>query len=266
MRSLQRVLAVGAVLWVAAGSAFAVDLLLRPRVFNDVPSAELNMSAAGSTASINEINVSAPTGWANRDDLLFSENGSTPASFDTTDAFTFLADVTLHADPIAPRKEAGLRILNPVTGDALFIVNSDGHEIVGFGGGMPFFNAVGAGATPYNAGETVTLGLSYYQQGGVNGVVYTVVQNGNTFSSGFRPWENNEQGVGLGTNLGLYFQINNDPNNPTNSGGVTFSNIRYGRGRVADLIDSTPNAIPEPGTLALLGASLLPLVGLRRRK
>lgn len=269
MRNLSRIVPVGLMLTLASGAAFAAaDLVLRPRVFNDAPNAQLYMSASGSTASVSETNVSAPReGGANRDDFLVSEAGGAPTGFDTTDAFTFFTDVTLTGDPLSPRKEAGIRINNPITGDALFIINSDGHEVVAFGGGAPFWNAVGAGANPYNVGETITLGVSYRQQGGLNGIQYTVIQNGNTYTSGFNAWQNNEQGIGLGSTLGTYFQIGNDQNNPDNSGGAVFTNMRFGRSPTSlELINATPYAIPEPGSMALLGTGLLTLVGLRRRK
>ena len=78
--------------------------------------------------------------FANRHDALFSaDGGATPFTFQIGDAFNVRADVTLEDGSDTPRKEAGVRINSPITGDVLFIINSDAGEIVAFGGGAPFF-------------------------------------------------------------------------------------------------------------------------------
>jgi hypothetical protein len=138
-----------------------------------------------------------------------------------------------------------------------------------------------AGATLTIASGVTVDGASLHVGGGgglvANGVRFngrmgfaenaSATLSGNTFTSGFKAWENNEQGIGLGSTLGTYFQIGNDQNNPTNSGGAVFSNMRFARGTAAlEPIGATGNAIPEPGSLALLGTGLVSLLGLRRRK
>jgi hypothetical protein len=61
------------------------------------------------------------------------------------------------------------------------------------------------------------------------------------------------QSIGsAGDTLGGYFQIGNDPNNPSNGGTGRFQDI-------------TITAVPEPSTFALLGFGILSLVFRRRR-
>jgi len=113
---------------------------LTPRQFNDVPGAMITtVSNYPSLISFEEQNVSQPTGFANLDSWHFSnDNGATSYSFNNSDAFTITMDVTLTGDPISPRKEAGIVFNNPLNDGGMFTVNTDGHEIVAFGGFLRF--------------------------------------------------------------------------------------------------------------------------------
>jgi hypothetical protein len=274
MRVILRIVPVGLALCaLAAGPASkATSLISSPRVFNDVPEAVLNMSASGSSAFVSESGMNRP--GANRDDFLVSSDGVTPTTLNNTDAFSFFTDVTLTADPISPRKEAGIRLNSSIGGDFLFIINSDAHEIVSFGGPGPFFNfrdgnnfgGPGTGASNYNVGDTVTMGFTYLNQGGSFGSILTLIQNGITYNSPFQAWTNTEQGVIDGSNLALYFQMNGGSTAGPNNGSATFSNIRYGTSPSTLAPLNTAAAIPEPGSMALLATGLLPLVGLRRKR
>src|SRR6266567_2040066 len=85
-----------------------------PRQFNDVPGATLTVvENYPSLISFEEQGVSKPTGFANRDAWHFSNNNSTPFLFGNNDQFTATMTVTLTADPISPRKEAGFVFNNP---------------------------------------------------------------------------------------------------------------------------------------------------------
>jgi hypothetical protein len=261
MRNLLRVLPAGLALCALAvgGAATATDLVQKPRVFNDVPSATLNMQSGGDSAFVSEANVNH--GFANRDDFLISPDGVTPSTYNTGDSFSIFADVTLTSDASNNRKEGGLR-----SNDVQFFVDTDAHEIVGLGGGMQFYNFRANGAADYNSGDTVTMGMTYFHSGGNNLMQLTLIQNGNTFNSTPLTFSNTEGGLVNGSNLGMYFQIVGDATTPA-AGSATFNNIRYSttRGTLAP-INATPAAVPEPGSLALLGSGLVGLLGFRRKK
>jgi hypothetical protein len=111
--------------------------------------------------------------------LFFWGGGVLDAVFDIDDGFIIGAHVTLNSGSAAPRKEAGIRLNSPVSGDALFLVNSDAGDIVAFGGGAPFFifssNGTGNGYTP---GDTIFMQMVYEaSEGGANGVPATVIYN-----------------------------------------------------------------------------------------
>src|SRR5206468_4855471 len=103
-------------------------------------------------------NVTQPTGFANRDLWHFSANSVSPYLFGNTDEFTIEMTITLTGNPISPRKEAGIVFNNPLNDGGEFIVNTDGHEVVAFGGFLPFY----AFPRAFNSGDTVTLGLTVF--------------------------------------------------------------------------------------------------------
>jgi hypothetical protein len=220
-----------------------------PRVFNDIPTATFTgVTNFPTQISFSEANVSTASGFANRDTWRFSNNGGTSAyQFQDSDYFHVSFDLTLTGSPISPRKEAGFLFSTASSGDIQFIVNTDGHEVVQFGGiGFYSFNA-NNGMT-YNSGDKITLGITYFLDGnGKNALIFTA--NGvdspvEEFASG---------GIGNGSTLGGYFQIVNDPANPSNAGTALFENI-----------DIT--AVPEPSALALLGLGVVSSLVLRRRQ
>jgi hypothetical protein len=218
---------------------------VQTRVFNDVPgstTAVINKYPTG--ISISDIGVSQASGFANRHVWSFSADGGTTAyQFKDTDYFDAKFDLTLTGNPISPRKEAGFLIATPSVGDIQLIVNTDGHEVVQFGGiGFYSFN-VNNGLT-YNDGDKITLGIRYFlDENGKNALVFSA----NGLSSPVQEFATG--GLG-GSTVGGYFQIVNDPANPLNSGTANFANIAI---------------IPEPATLALLGLGALSLLAIRRR-
>ncbi len=133
--------------------------------------------------------------------------------------------LTLTGNPTTPRKEAGLRLDSSIGGDGLFILDTDAHEIVAFGGPLPFYSF----GNTFNSGNTVLMGMTYENIGGTNGIVYSA----NGVNSPFLPMSNLEQGVINDSTLGGYLQV--------------------------------VGVIPEPSVFALLVMGFLPLLLRRRR-
>ncbi len=225
--------------------------IVTTHVFNDVPSAVPTViNNYPSLISLSEAGVSAPTGFANRDVWQFSNNGTTAYQLQHNDYFSASFTLTLRGSPITPRKEAGFLFSTASNGDIQFIVNTDGHEVVQFGGISFYSFNVNNGIT-YNSGDNIALGLNYFLDGNgknalqffANGVASPVFEFGPTVGSGALD-------IGDGSTLGGYFQIVNDPSNPSNSGTALFENIVI---------------TPEPSTMALFGLGSVALL-LRRRR
>src|SRR5581483_11292893 len=169
---------------------------------------------------------------------------------------TISATFTLNDGTNSPRKETGLRINAPVTGDALFIIDSDAGEVVAFGGGAPFFsfgnNANGKGYTP---GQTITLSETYTPgSGGTSGsnpgsITYSAqFQGGPLMTSGPLAWSNLEGGPGPNSfTIGVYDQTQS-------SGPIDFidDNITNINASVAQLPEPTFFGLAAVGSVALL--------------
>jgi hypothetical protein len=240
--------------------------IIVPRVFDDVPSATLTtVNNYPSSISFNEQNVSG-SGFANRDVWYFSNNGGASAytpSF--ADYFQASFGITLTGGTsTAYDLEAGFLFSDPTGGfggDLQSLVTNAG-VVVQFGGPSyyPFSPAAGGypgngGSVPnYVEGQTYTMTLDYTldPNTGLNAFEYAV--NGQyAASTAGDPYFDLGPGVGIGypgDALGGYFQIGQDPNNPTNSGEAVFSNI---------------SIVPEPTSLALLGLGIPALLRRRRR-
>jgi len=219
-------------------------------VFNDVPSAvPFVANVYPSFIFLAENGVSAPTGFANRDVWQFSGDGTTPFLFQNGEYFGAGFTLTLSGNPITPRKEAGFLFSTVNDGDIQFVVNTDGHEVVQFGG-ISFYSFTANGFPAYNSGQPITLAMQYFKDSNgknalqffANGTPSPVFEFGPTVGSGALD-------IGNGSTLGAYFQIQNDPTNPANGGNALFYNITF---------------IPEPSTLVLFGLGGLALM-LRRR-
>ncbi len=209
-------MATGAIAQVSSINSASVT----PRVYNDVAGAPLTVvSNYPSVVSFDERNVSATNGFANRDAWHFSsDHGATAYQFQSGDYFQVSMKITLTGDPATPRKEAGIIFNNPLNDGGEFILDTDGHEVVAFGGFLPFY------AFPkfFNSGDTVTMGITYFRdQNGKNAIIYTA----NGTNSPPLELSNTEQGVINNTTIGGYFQIQQDKANPTNSGSASFAAI-----------------------------------------
>ena len=228
-----------------------------PRYYNDIPDATLTVvSNYPSFISFDYEGVSRTNNvYADRSLWHFGVSsptgGTRDALFGNSDAFTITMDVTLTGDPLSPRKEAGFIFNNPLNDGGEFIVNTDSHEFVVFGGFLPFysFNSHNS-ALKFNSGDTVTMGLTIFQDSnGKNAIIYFAKKGDVCMTSPPQEFSNLEQGVIEGTTIGGYIQVQNSPTITTNAGTAVFQNIKIGPpdqdfDGVPDSLDACPNTPP----------------------
>ncbi len=232
---------------------------INPRVFNDNPTSTLTITPPVINFNPANINIndqySGAFSGGNRSDVLASSDGGATAHvFGIDDSFTFTTQVTLTDGFNSPRKEAGIRFNSPITGDMLFLVNSDAGEIVTFGGPFHLFgnNSGGNGYTP---GSTITLGVTEIGGGDGSGgipdtIEFFIDRGAGIVTTGPLPWTDLEGGP-LSFTVGVYEQ-----GSASASGdfvNASFSNTTF-----------TP--VPEPGTFALVGMGLTGLLAIRRKR
>jgi hypothetical protein len=188
--------------------------------------------------------------FANRHDFTLSANGGAAnAVFSINDSYTVSSIVNLAVGSNAPRKEAGWRINSNVTGDALFLVNSDAGEIVAFGGGAPF-KSFSASTGPYTPGTSLLMGFTM-KGGGAPGVPNTIeyfidrtpLDAAGRETSGPLAFDNLEKGP-LNYNVAVYVQATPNLQNTAEFVNASFSDIRY-------------SAIPEPTAAVSLVMGLI---------
>ncbi len=236
---------------VAANAAYAQinainSAVVQAREYNDVPGSSLSVVANYPTSiRFTDFGVSAPTGFANRHTWRFSSDSTTSYQFQNNEFFQVSMTLTLSSSSISPRKEAGFVLGSSIGGDGQFIVNTDGHEIVAFGGALPFY----AFPATFDSGETITLGMNYFLDS--NTGLRSIVYSANGVLSPILPFTNLEQGIIDNSTLGGYLQIQNASGDPFNSGIANFQDI---------------SIVPEPSTFALVGMGMFGLLAFRRKR
>jgi hypothetical protein len=229
-----------------------------PYVFNNDPGSILTITPAApigvNPATINIHDAyTGPFGGANRHDVLASGDGGVTAyNHGIDDSFIFTTRVTLTDGFNSPRKEAGIRFNSPITGDMLFLVNSDAGEIVTFGGPFHLF---GVGGTGYTPGTSILLGVKQIGGGdGIGGIPDTIEffidYGAGIVTTGALPWTNLEGGP-LNYQVGVYAQ------GGANAAGDFVNGL---------FSETTYTAVPEPGTFTLVGMGLFGLMAIRRKR
>lgn len=245
---------------IAAASAQAINgFNATPRVFNDFTTTTLTVTDPGTnpgTYVFNEsgfVNDGLGGNFANRHDVRASSDGGvTDRTFSTGESFSISTTLTLDVSSTATVKEAGFRIIGNPTGEALFIVKTNG-EIAAFGGGAPFKSFAGAGAANgYVEGSSILMGMNYTAPaGGSKGFLEYFINRGSGIETSGPLLYDNLEGGPVNFKLGVYTQTPPDLNF---AGGetivTTFSNL-------------SATLVPEPATLSSLALGGLLL---RRRR
>src|SRR5439155_5739858 len=141
-----------------------------------------------------------------------------------------------------------------VSGDGLFLVNSDAGEIVAFGGGAPFhlFGNNGGG-NGYVPGTPITLTERYDPPGIVNPakgqITYTVNYPTRGINTSFSGLFDNLEGGPVNYSFGVYAQVS--PANGADFITAAFNPLSAG-------------LVPEPVSLGLISMGALALVARRR--
>lgn len=241
----------------AAGGAYGQissvnSAVIIPRVLNDYPDATgTYLNNYPTSITLGESGEYAPSGFADRDEWLFSNNASTAYTLGTLDYFTVSMTLTDTGDTTVDN-EAGFIIPNAngelPDGDLQFKADPN-NGFLGVSGGSGSWNS---GLT-YTAGAIVTLGMRYFYDtaNGVNAFQFSVNAGGGNL---FSPIHDLQSGEDLaGDNLGAYYQLQGTTDAPGTSGQAVYGNI-------------TISPSPEPSTLALLGLGALPLARRLRRR
>ena len=139
--------------------------IIQSRVFNDVPGAVFTgVNTYPTLISLSEQGVSRTNGFANRDIWQFSNNATTAYQFQHNNYFSASFTLNLTANSASPRREAGFLFSTASNGDIQFLVNTDGHEVVQFGG-ISFYSFNANNGITYNSGDNIVLGMSYFVDG-----------------------------------------------------------------------------------------------------
>ncbi|PWU10597.1 MAG: hypothetical protein C5B50_25355 [Verrucomicrobia bacterium] len=235
------------------------------RVFHDIPGATFTpVNNYPSSVSLSESGVSTTNNvFANRDVWYYSNNGGSSAyGFGQGDFFTASFNITLTGNnPNNRDVEAGFIFSNPsgVFGGDCQVIVSLGGVVAQFGGPSYYPFSPAAGGYPGQGGST-----SNYPAGATYAMKFIYTIDPNTSKPAFEYSVNGAQAMGSPGNpyfdlggpvgnagdwLGGYLQVQNDPNNPNQSGQAVFSNIS-----ITPILN-----VPEPAGMLLLGLAFVPL-------
>jgi hypothetical protein len=252
------------------------SIKVNPRIWNDDPASVLTFStdymrtppggpeSGGVWIEDTSLDADGGSGWANRHNWRFSDNGGTTnAVFMNNDAFEISADVTLTGTADI---EGGLNI-SPWWSqdvDGVFMLRSGDGVIECWGGRLPIFNFTTQFGVTYAKGQTATLGMQYVPRSltaADPGIIkYNLTYGGNDYTSGWL--EFSEGNPGEDPPYGLWGILNDaraggwfmpliDNTDPNNWGRADFENVHYA-------------PVPEPVSFALLALCGVGLAWRRR--
>jgi hypothetical protein len=229
-KAILTVMLLGLVVWPNASLVNAQggvkDIVILPRVVHGGdPSSTFASLKALPVVAFADTKVSHPGQFANRHDWALSEDGEEPFAFGIEDYFDFSFDLVLSGTPIAPRKEAGIIVDSAIAGGGQFIINTDAHEVVAFGGPFPFY----AFERTYDSGEKINMRLRYFKDtDGKRKIQYYVTElGGEEKTSGPLEITNLEQGIPGPFFIKGYMQVPISTDNPDNRSVAVYDNIQF---------------------------------------
>lgn len=169
---------------------------------------------------------------ANRHDFVFAKDGQF-RRFNGADSFDISFDLTLDAGAISPRKEAGF-IIDSLGGHH-FIVNTDAHEIVAFGGFQPFYSFNVEHGISYNEGDTINMRMIYNgkTESAPGKFQYIIIKDGVTYSSPVIDSPAGEMGIADASRIHVYAQ--GRAATASDFFTATFENFVFGTGQQAGI-------------------------------
>jgi hypothetical protein len=159
-------------------------------------------------------------------------------------------NIKLEAGAISPRKEAGI-IIDQSLGGSQFIVNTDSHEIVVFGGFQPFFSFNNTFGISYNAGDLINMRMVYTGKTATDPgkFQYIVVKDGTTYSSPVIASGAGEMGIPPNTSLLVYLQ--GKAASEADFARATFTNFVFGTGVAGVQGDYNGNGVVDAADYVL---------------
>jgi hypothetical protein len=205
----------------------ANSAVMMPRVWNDCAASTLTLvNNYPALVSISDTDVEC-FGYTNLNVWALSEDGITPAVFENCSHYQFSCVFNGSGSQVGPggAGEGGLR-LSPwwsLQADGRFNVRIGGNgEIACFGGRLPFYSFTGAYGVAYTPGTDIWLSIIYAPHALTVAdpatIEYKIYYQGNTYTSGFMPFDQGNPGEGHGeygalfpAQVGGYLQAPNQP-------------------------------------------------------